>query len=110
MSEVAGSPFCVSSEDGSAVYRKITESFDQGQPVQLSFSGIVRLTSAFLNSAVGQLYNEYAEDKVRGLIYPVDASREQLILLKKVVDNAKLFFANPSRHRSALKDIMDDDE
>ena len=110
LADVVGSGFCVSSEDGSAVYRRIADSFDRRQPVELSFAGVTRLTSAFLNSAVGQLYNEYDEQTVRGMIIPVDASRDQLILLKKVVDNAKMFFANPTRHKEALKDVLDDDE
>lgn len=92
ITEVVGSSICVSIEDGTKLHDMIVAAFVTGTAVQLSFAGVGRLTTAFLNTAVGQLYNEYREEDVRTLMLPPEAATpEQLGLLKRVVDNAKLF-------------------
>jgi hypothetical protein len=74
------------------------------------FLGVSRMTTAFLNAAVGQLYNEYDEDTVRArLAPPINASADHLRLLKRVVDNAKIFFADKDRARQALTDQTGDE-
>lgn len=93
ITKIIGSSICVSIDDGNKLHATIVEYIEKSQPVALSFYGVNRLTTAFLNAAVGQLYNEFTEDEVRDrLAPPQDASPEQLALLKRVVDNAKRFF------------------
>lgn len=108
LTDVVGSEFCVSIEDGQTVHGVLADLFDRGEPVTVSFEGVKRLTTAFLNAAIGQLYNEYPEEEVRRLLRPPeDASQEQLRLLKRVVDNAKSFFAE--RMRGPMRDELGDD-
>ncbi len=103
ITQVVGSSVCVSIEDGTKLHDEIVKRVTSGQKVTLSFNGVQRLTTAFLNAAVGQLYNEFDEDFVRAnLLPPVDATQDHLRLLKRVVDNAKLFFSNQDRAREAL--------
>jgi hypothetical protein len=103
LTEVVGSSVCVSIEDGTKVHDKIVDAINAGSAVALSFHGVGRLTTAFLNAAVGQLYNEYDEAEVRQrLLPPTGATQEQLTYLKRVVDNAKIFFAN----RDAISNIV----
>lgn len=98
ITDVVGSSLCVSIEDGARLHEAIVEAFQRGQPVSLSFEGVGRLTTAFLNAAVGQLYNEYNDEEIRSMLRaPQAASGIQLELLKKVVDNAKRFFAERNR-------------
>ncbi len=98
ITEVVGSSICVSIEDGTRLHDEIVAAFSRGEAVTLSFDGVGRLTTAFLNAAVGQLYNEYNPEQLRALLHPpVAASPDQLGLLKKVVDNAKRFFADRER-------------
>ena len=64
----------------------------------LSFSGITRITTAFLNAAVGQLYSEFSEQDIRArLAPPIDAEPWHLTRLKLVVDRAKIFFGDRER-------------
>ncbi|MCL5126448.1 MAG: STAS-like domain-containing protein [Deltaproteobacteria bacterium] len=56
--EIVGSPLCVASDDGEKVYERIRKAIKQGRSVALSFMNITSLTSAFLNTAIGQLYGE----------------------------------------------------
>ena len=109
ITEIVGSSICVSIEDGSRLHDAIIAALGRGERVSLSFEGVSRLTTAFLNSAVGQLYNEYSEEQVRtALAPPVQATPEQLGLLKRVVDNAKRFFADPVRISGIVADTRGD--
>lgn len=109
ITEVVGSSICVSIEDGTKLHDAIVAALDQGRPVALSFAGVGRLTTAFLNAAIGQLYNEYDEARVRaGLLPPTNATQEQLSLLKRVVDNAKRFFADRDRISGIVSDHRGD--
>jgi hypothetical protein len=110
LARITGSPYCVSIEDGNKVHEQIAAAFDRDEPVEVSFDGVRRLTTAFLNAAIGQLYNEYDEAKIRSLISLLDASQEDLRLLTRVVDNAKKFFRDPARYRTIMKDALGDDE
>jgi hypothetical protein len=109
ITEIIGSSICVSVEDATRLHDAIVDSFKRGDAVSLSFAGIGRLTTAFLNAAIGQLYNEYSEDQVRAqLLPPRDATPVQLELLKKVVDNAKRFFADQARISGIIADTRGD--
>jgi hypothetical protein len=92
VSALIGSPFCVASEDGARVYYAIYEHLHRNEPVEVSFAGVRRLTTAFLNAAIGQAYNEFSEDHIREYLHVSDLDEKGLSLLKQVVDRAKIFF------------------
>jgi len=102
--DVIGTSLAVSSDDGQKVYEKIAPLLHQGQKVRLSFDKIETIISAFLNAAVGQLYGEFSEEKVRDLFNVQEMSPEDLALLKRVVDNAKLYFDNRKEFDQAWRD------
>lgn len=94
---------CVAADDGQRVNAEIAKHIDAGNRVIISFSGITRMTTAFLNAAVGQLYGAYPDEKIRQhLAPPINAEAWQLNRLKLVVDRAKEFFRDPDPIRSAL--------
>lgn len=93
ISSLAGTGTCVAAADGQKVYSAISAAVDRGDRVILSFSGVTRITTAFLNAAVGQLYGEYSEAEIRmRLAPPVDVEPWQLARLQMVVERAKAFF------------------
>ena len=64
--DTLGSPVWVSTEDGQKVFDKISEAFNAGHAVDLSFANGGTMIAAFLNAAIGQLYSgEYQEDFVQ---------------------------------------------
>jgi hypothetical protein len=102
--DVIGSPLGVSSDDGQKVHDKIAPLLREGRKVSLSFDRIETIISAFLNAAIGQLYGELSEEKIRELFNVRDMAQEDLALLKRVVDNAKLYFANRKEFDQAWKE------
>jgi hypothetical protein len=96
ISEIIGSGYGVSASDGKLVYEKIAGHIADGNRVSISFESTTRLTTAFLNAAVGQLYGEFSAEKVKAALSPPTHTEAwQLNRLKIVVDRAKIFFADP---------------
>lgn len=92
--EVVGSPLSVASGDGQKVYERIASVLRANRHVSLSFLNVSTITSAFLNSAIGQLYGEFDESVVRQLLSVEDIQPNDVKLLQRVVETAKQYFAN----------------
>lgn len=99
--EIVGSPLCVASDDGQKVYQRIAAALKEGHTVTVSFQNVTSLTSAFLNSAIGQLYSSFSEGEIRARLKVKDMDPADLALLKRVVDTAKEYFKDPERLRKA---------
>ena len=110
--EVVGSSLCVASGDGQKVYERLSVALKADRNVTLSFHNVTTLTSAFLNAAIGQLYGTFSKEQIRDLLKVVDAEQDDLALLKRVVDNAKLYFKDPERFDKVVKKTQEngDDE
>ncbi len=107
--ELVGSPNCVDTADGQVVNKVVSERIEAGQPINLSFEGVERVTTAFLNAAIGQLYNEFSEEEVRrnlhfSVVTPISAKA-----LTKVIKRAKEYFLNPDKFNKITKDVLDED-
>lgn len=107
--EVVGSPLCVASGDGQKVYERLAAALKEGRSVMLSFHNVSTLTSAFLNAAIGQLYGEFSEEKIRALLKVQDIQSDDLALLKRVVDTAKQYFKDPQKFDQAVRDTLGDE-
>jgi len=108
--EVVGSPLCVASEDGERVYALVRTALKEGRKVDLSFENVSILTSAFLNSAVGQLYREFSEKAIRDNLSVTEMSQEDADLLKRVVETAKSYFKDPDWLRRAHQEVLGEDD
>ena len=107
--DIVGGPLCVSAEDGQRVHNKVVPLLREGTKVALSFEQVETLISAFLNAAVGQLYGEFTEDRIRELLSVRDMDADDLDILKRVVDNAKKYFSNRKAFDDAWREEMGDD-
>ncbi|MCU1347943.1 MAG: hypothetical protein JWO56_973 [Acidobacteria bacterium] len=109
LTQLVGGPYCVSSADGSKVHDTIAERLQNDEDVIVSFAGVEDVTSAFLNSAIGQLYSgDFNEDQIRRHLKVVDAEGDHLALLKRVVDRAKEFFRDPEHYHAAITGALGD--
>lgn len=110
VADLIGSPLCISSDDGQKVYDKIEELLNQDKSVTISFDRVSTLISLFLNVAIGQLYGTFTEDKIRSLVEVEGLEGDDLEMLKRVVDNAKKYFADPEHYDKAWKSEGVDNE
>lgn len=102
--EVVGNPLCVASSDGQMVFTRLLAAMRENKKVELSFHNVTTLTSAFLNAAIGQLYGEFDEKTIKKLVNVKDMQPDDLALLKRVVDTAKLYFKDPKKFERAVKE------
>lgn len=107
---VVGSPLCVASNDGQKVYDRLAAALKAERRVVLSFHNVSTMTSAFLNSAVGQLYEAFSEEQIRALLKVEDMEPDDLELLKRVIDTAKLYFQDRQRFDQAVREALEDDD
>lgn len=106
IARVVGGGICVAASDGNKVHDEILAALNRGNKVAISFQNVTRMTTAFLNAAVGQLYGEFSEDHLKeNLLPPVHADAWHLNRLKLVVDRAKTFFKNPDSAIAAFRNI-----
>ncbi len=103
--DVIGSPIAVSTEKAQRVYELLRKGLDEGEITELSFDGIQNVITAFLNTAVGQLYGKYPSQKVRTRLRVTDATPEIEAMLKRTTDNAERFFKNPEPYRQAYRQL-----
>lgn len=103
-----GDVYGVEAEDGQKVYELVKKAIDGGHKVILSFLNIEMLTTAFLNTAIGQLYKDYSEEQVKLHLQVIDISDSGKVALKRVVDTAKLFYSDPDALQRSINDILDD--
>ena len=108
--EVVGGSLCVASSDGQKVYNRLSAALDANRSVILSFHNVATLTSAFLNAAIGQLYGSFNEDQIRSQLKVVDVEQDDLALLKRVVDTAKLYFKDPQRFDEVVRETLEDED
>lgn len=109
--DIVGGPIWVSTEDGQKVFDKITVAFKAGRSVDLSFVNQKNLITAFLNAAIGQLYNgEFDESFLQENISYSDISDDDLANLNRAVENAKRYFSNQQGYDNAWKEVVDEDE
>lgn len=59
-----------------------------GKKVSLSFDGIERCSTQFLNAAIGKLYRDYEEQNATELLVITDASESIQRRLDRVIKNA----------------------
>lgn len=108
--EIVASPLCVAASDGQKINDRISAALKEDRKVTLSFREITLITSAFLNAAIGQLYGDFDELKIRALLNVQDMQAEDLELLKQVVDTAKLYFSDPIKFNHIIDDVLEDEE
>jgi hypothetical protein len=110
ITDFIGSPNCISAEDGQKVFEKIEALFKDGKSVILSFDRVKILISLFLNMAIGQLYGSFTEQEIRAKLEVQGLPGDDMELLRRVVDNAKKYYANPSHYDRAWQNEVGGNE
>lgn len=102
-----GSDQAVSAEDGEALHAEIRRALAAGDNVALDFEGVTALTSLFLNASVGQLLAEYSTDELTERVKILSDDQEVLRLIRRVVERAKEYFANPQEQAARAAQLAE---
>lgn len=105
---IVGDGICVEAEDGQKIYEQLKKALETGHRVILSFQNVEMVTSAFLNTAVGQLYRDFDEKKIKDSLAVEDMLPPDIILLKRVVETAKIYYKDPERLKRSIDEILGD--
>jgi len=105
---LVGNGFCVEAKEGEAVFNAIGKVLQQKKEVSISFQNVEMLTSAFLNTAIGQLYNQYSEEDIRAFVQVEGISKADSALLRRVIETAKLYYKDPTWLEESANRIMEE--
>lgn len=75
-------------EDGGKIFRMLKEQMDAGESVELSFTGISSVPSAFINAAIVQLLEHFEFSRIRSQLRFVNTTRHINQLIKSRFDFA----------------------
>jgi hypothetical protein len=100
-----GDVYGVEAEDGQKVFEIIKKAYEQKRSVVLSFLNVEMLTTAFLNTAVGQLYKDYSKEVVKQNLRVENISESGKVMLKRVVETAKMYYKNPDALQRSIDNI-----
>jgi hypothetical protein len=92
---------------GYPIHDKIKETIEQKEVVYLDFQGMELMTTAFLNAAIGKLYSEFNSEYLNQYLKIKFISQSDVILLKKVIDTAKLYFSDPDAYNKHIERRLD---
>lgn len=90
--DIIGSEIAVTTDDGNVLFENINKAFSGDETVELDFAGIKILITAFLNSAIGRLYENYDSEFLNNHLKLTNVAPEDRILFKKVVERAQQYF------------------
>lgn len=96
----------VTPEEGLPVYNSIIEAFKKGDTVTLDFEGVDMLTTAFLNVVIGDLYKDYSSEKLKSMLVLINFSEPTAKRIKKVTDNAKLFYKDENSYNKDVEEVL----
>lgn len=107
---IVGNQLCVEANDGEKIFELLSKALQDNKTVELSFLNVEMVTSAFLNTALGQLLRNFTLAEFQEKVHLTDLSLEDKALLDRVIQTAILFYADPDRLNQSVRDILGDDE
>ncbi len=95
-------------DDGAAIYARIRDPLTQGETVELDFEGVQVFASPFFNAGVGRLVGELTADALNARLKFDHLSDFGARVLRRVIENAKDYYAAPADQRRAIDRIVHD--
>ncbi len=81
-------------EHGQTVYKAIHYHLLRNELVELDFTGVEFLTTAFVGFALGQLLRDISQEKVNGLIEFTGISDDKRDMIQRVMNRAYKWYLN----------------
>ena len=103
---IIGSDLAITSDAGKSVHQAIFQALRKGDIVELDFQGITIVITAFLNMAIGKLYQDFDSDFLNAHLKLVNVDDKDKAFFKMVVTYAKEYFANQEAFEQAVEEIL----
>lgn len=87
----------VTPEEGQPISDRIYANIKNGNPVVLDFAQMQLITTAFLNVVIGTLYKDFSSEDLKRLLTFENLTDGIAMRIKRVTDNAKMFYDNPEQ-------------
>jgi hypothetical protein len=107
---IVGQKDCTLPEDGDKVFNSLKRALEENKKIVISFQNVEKLTTAFLNNAIGKLYKDFDEEKIKQSLSLENITQSAKVRLKRVVTNAKNFYKNPDKMRESIKEILGEED
>lgn len=89
IAHILKSDLAIYHEEGLVIYQQLQEAFDKGEKMNISFEGLSRCSTQFLNACIGKLYLINKPESVDALVSYNYANYELMKLkVSEVRDNA----------------------
>jgi hypothetical protein len=95
-------------DDGQAIFDRIHAPLIQGETVALDFEGVEVFASPFFNAGVGRLLADLSPQALNARLKIEHLSGFGSRVLRRVIDNAKEYYASSPEHRQAIDRIVQD--
>ena len=90
----------ITSDDGEALNKVVRDTLNRGEVLELDFSGASVFASPFFNASIGALLEHYSPDDLNTRLTFRGLSAENQLLLRRVIKNARQYFAEPTVRRA----------
>jgi hypothetical protein len=97
---------CITYEDGERVFLEIYPPLLSEQSVELDFSGVKVFASPFFNAAIGPLLKDLSPEQLNNNLHLKGLLPHGNNVLRRVIENAKQYYANP-KIRESVKKVID---
>lgn len=95
-------PSAITQEDGNFIYKIIVDALENNYNIILDFSGVEHIIPAFLNNAIGKLYEKYSSRKIKKYVSIINVSEEMIPTFNAVIENAKRYYSGRAVHKNAM--------
>ncbi len=95
-------------DDGDAVYAFIHDPLTKGEVVELNFDGVQVFATPFFNAGIGRLLGDLTADTLNSRLKFSHLSDFGSRVLRRVINNAKDYYAAPADQRNAIDRIVHD--
>lgn len=106
VTEIIGSKTAVSPEKGEILFREINNEISEKRNVDVDFSEVEDLTTAFLNKAIGNLYNKFTSDELNKYLKISGMDELDKYLLGKVITRAKLDIKTNLKLKESIDEVF----
>lgn len=96
----------ITPDDGEPIYRKVLESLKNNTSVNLDFAGVEMMTTAFLNVVIGNLYKDFSSEQLKSMLNFSNLPQSIGVRIKKVTDNAKLFYKDEESFNKVVEKVI----